>query len=155
MLLFCCRLGHSAYLGNCLDIYIILHIISYFGHVAERPSNRNSNEWNFELINSWLRSLVTLGWPESSFGFFRKCLQKNPNKCFGHPSKFSIKCCICHDQHIGEYVQGMLSVDLDRIHCETNWGMTQESWPCWPHASCIPLSRSLCFSLYFPFPPKE
>ena len=40
---------------------------------------------------------VVLDWPESSFGFFRNILRKNPNTLFGQPSNTAVfqHLCIC------------------------------------------------------------
>ena len=43
------------------------------------------------IISSWWikPSIIILGWPKSSFGFFHKVLWKNPNKLFGQPDTMS------------------------------------------------------------------
>lgn len=122
MLLFCYRLD---IVPVCIIVYVILYMIFFY------------------FLVMWLKDLPT----QILMNEYPSLLTHGQVWSF----KFFIKYCISHDQQIGEYFQWMLSIDGERIHNETNRGVTGRADLV---GHTLPVAAlSLCFSLYFPHRP--
>ena len=65
------------------------------GSAGKRRDVRTNAYFINTVANKEEKKLL-LGWPTSSLGFFRKMLQKNPNKRFGQPINVRYYYCCFH-----------------------------------------------------------